>query len=82
MRSLTKRRLGILCAALGLAGAGLGVTGGAASAAVGPDVEPVPISGASNNTCTDFAVTHGGGQTWIEVKFDPPDDGTQRRLPS
>ena len=77
MRSLTKRRLGILCAGLGLAGTAVGFSGGAASAAVGPDVEPVLISGASNNTCTEFAVTHGGGQTWIEVKFDPPNDGTQ-----
>ena len=77
MRSLTKRRLGILCAGLGMAGTALGFSGGAASAAVGPDVEPVPISGASNNTCTEFAVSHGGGQTWLEVKFDPPNDGTQ-----
>jgi hypothetical protein len=77
MRSLTKRRLGILCAGLGLAGTAFGLAGGAASAAVGPDVEPILISGSSNQTCSDFAVSHGGGQTWLEVKFDPPNDGTQ-----
>ena len=77
MRSLTKRRLGVACAGLGLAGTVLAFTGGQAAAAVGPDVEPILIDVTSNLTCSAFNVSHGGGQTWLEVKFDPPVDGSQ-----
>ncbi len=39
-------------------------------------VTPVPISNNSSPTCSDFAATLGGGQTWLEVKKDPPGNGT------
>jgi hypothetical protein len=69
MKAITKRRLGTFCTALGLSGAVLALDGGAASAHEGPEPEPVVIP-EGNFTCSDFAATHGGGQQWLEVKFD------------
>ena len=38
-------------------------------------VTPIAIND-GNPTCADFAVSHGGGQTWLETKSDPPGNGT------
>ena len=65
-----------ITASLGLAvalGAALFAFGAALPASAAPDVEPVLIEGSSNKTCQEL---QGPGQSWIELKVDPPQNGT------
>ena len=47
----------------------------AASPVLAASVTPIAIS-SGNPTCATFDATYGGGQTWQEVKSDPPANGS------
>ncbi|MFZ5854779.1 MAG: hypothetical protein ACOYXS_09830, partial [Chloroflexota bacterium] len=49
--------------------------GPGAGAALGASVTPIFVAGAASKTCSDFAATAGGGQTWLESKMDPNANG-------
>ncbi len=53
----------------------MALLGPGAGAALGASVTPIFVEGAASNTCSDFAATAGGGQTWLESKKDPNADG-------
>jgi hypothetical protein len=42
------------------------------SAVMAASVAPISISDDANPTCGEYDGSYGGGQTWIEVKSDPP----------
>src|SRR5215218_1270389 len=54
----------------------IAVLGPTAPRSLAASVTPIFVDETSNLTCVDFAVTEGGGQSWQEVKRDPPRDGT------
>ncbi|MER3418010.1 MAG: hypothetical protein C4343_02615, partial [Chloroflexota bacterium] len=56
---------------------GLAAMGPSAAATRAASVTPTPIDVTKNQTCQDLAALYGGGQTWLEVKFDPPKNGSQ-----
>jgi hypothetical protein len=70
MRSLTRRRIGVITTLLGLTGVGVGLAATPASAA---SVEPILVTGDGNPSCGELAADFSGGQTWIEIKLEGDD---------
>jgi hypothetical protein len=52
------------------------LVGPSSSPVLAASVAPIAISDDANPTCGEFDGTYGGGQTWIEVKSDPPGNGS------
>lgn len=73
----TRTRLGRRLAWLGVLGLTMAALAGPAAApAAAASVAPIAISNNASPTCADYDGTFGGGQTWLEVKKDPPGNGT------
>jgi hypothetical protein len=48
-----------------------------AAPAAGSSVSPILIEHTSNIPCSTLDDTYGGGQTWQEIKIDPPGNGSE-----